>query len=282
MSNMFDTRGIVVASTQNFKNKTVPNQKEWADRHFGKAYKKDLPNLNKNIGGYQQTMNFIESTIKESGESFDNDKEYRSLVNYTSIKLLFDEVNKSNTIINVLCWGQLAEPAIFIKHCISTNRLDILSKVRFISHWTNSSFRVGTLEHPEKVHNCFNDADACAYIKSMALNGHIKYYEGSAIGQYGVVEGGPKGKDYYNQFKVSALGKLFIEGKYIEWKDTVDDSDCASYWILLGDWGVSLNDVASNGINLPEVEQANEAAFFKNAHLMRNELLRRAKAAAKQ
>ena len=162
---------------------------------------------------------------------------------------------------------------------VSSGRQDILAKIRFISHWTNSSFHVGSIERPDSVHNCFNDANACAYIKLMALNGHIKFYECGAIGQYGVVEGAPKGHGYYNLFKGSALGKIFSEGKFVKHLNAVDDSDCASYWVLLGDWGVSLIDIAGNGTNRPEVEKENEKAFFMNAPLMRNELLRRAKAA---
>ena len=68
--------------------------------------------------------------------------------------------------------------------------------------------------------------------------------------------------------------------EYADWMKTVDDSDCATYWTLLGDWGVSLDDIASNGVNTPEVEQANEAAFFQWAPRIRQELLRRVQAAA--
>jgi len=281
MSNLFDTRGIVVASTQNFKHRIVPNQKDWADKYFGKAYAKDLPNLNKNIGGFQPSINFIESCIKETGERFNNKKEYKSLKNYKSIEALFKEVDKSKEIINILCWGQLAEPAIFIKHCMSTNRFDILNKVRFIAHWTNSSFKVGTPENPEHVHNCFNDAEACAFIKLIALNGHVKYYECGAIGETGLGDGSPKGEAYYDQFKVSALGYLFSTSKYVPWKKRVDDSDAATYWALLGDWGVSLNTIASNGTNKPEVEKANQDSFEAYAPLIRKEMLRRAIIASK-
>ncbi len=43
MSNMFDTRGIVVASKGNLANLKAPDQKKWAEGYFGKAYASDLP-----------------------------------------------------------------------------------------------------------------------------------------------------------------------------------------------------------------------------------------------
>lgn len=281
MSNMFDTRAIVVSSTQNYKGKVVPNQKLWADKLFGEAYKKDLPELNKNIGGYQNEINFVESCIKENGERYIPTQKYINLDRYKSVKALFDEADKCKDTLNVLCWGVLTEQAILVNHCLSTNRTDVLNKIRFIAHWTNSSSKVGTLSRPDSVHNCFNDVEACTYMKNVALKGQIKYYECSAIGQYGIVEGGPKGKAYYNQFTTSALGTVFAEGKYITWKNTVDDSDCATYWVLLGNYGVSLKNIASNGTNPIATEQQNEAVFYKNASLMRNELLRRATAVTK-
>lgn len=281
MSNMFDTRAIVVGSKFSLSMDWVGSQKEWADTYFLKAYKKDIPYLNKSIGGYQSEIKFLESYLKENPKKYIPSQKYISLNEFSTIKALFEEVDNSKEIINVLCWGTLTEQAILVNYCLIHNRKDILNKIRFISHWTNSSFRVGTLEQPEHVHNCFNDADACAYMKEMAINGHIKFYECSGIGEFGIVAGSPKGLDFYNQFKKSEIGSIFVEGKYMDWIQTIDDSDCATYWALLGDWGVSLNDIASNGTNFPEVEQKNEAAFYKWSPLIRNELLRRAKLASK-
>jgi hypothetical protein len=83
--------------------------------------------------------------------------------------------------------------------------------------------------------------------------------------------------EYFDQFKKSNLGKIFAEGKFAH--NAVDPSDSATYWVLLGNWGVSLNDIASHGTNLMEVEQKNEdqfKLFSKNIH---NELLRRSNVA---
>ncbi|MGM8361869.1 nucleoside hydrolase-like domain-containing protein [Flavobacterium sp. ARAG 55.4] len=277
MANMFDTKGIVIASTHRSEHKTSGNQAEWANTFFGEAYKKDVVHLNKNIGGYPESINFIQSCIKETAEKYNSAKTYNSLKEYKTVEMLFKELDKSNDIINVLCWGSLTEPAILVNYCITKKREDILNKIRFIAHWTNSSLHQGTIEKPWKVANCNEDRSACEYIKTMALNGRVKYYECGAIGQHGIVTGSPKGIDYFDQFKKSNLGKIFAEGKFVF--NSVDHSDAATYWVLLGDWGVNLNDITSNGTNLMEVEQKNEDQFKLFSKSIHNELLRRSDAA---
>ncbi len=277
MSNHFDTRAIVMASTTHPWNAGGINQAEWAEENFGKAYKAGLANLNKYIGGYQSDMRFIESSIKGCGKSFQWQEKY-DLNNYQSIKALFNEVKSSKELINVLCFGPLTEQAIFVSYCISSGNENLLNKVRFISHWTSSNYHVGTIENPDKTHNCIADPISCNYMKEMARNGRIKFYECGGIGQYGIVEGSPQGASFYKRFEMSELGKLFVEGKFI--KERVDDSDCATYFALLGNYGVSLNDIASNGLNLPEVEMRNERAFSSSANAIRKEMMRRSDAAA--
>ncbi len=278
MANMFDTKGIVIASTHRSEHKTSSNQADWANAFFGEAYKKDLQNLNKNIGGFPESIEFVESCIKESAEKYNPTKNYKSLENYNTVELLLKEAEKSNDVINVLCWGSLTEPAILVNYCLANKRNDILNKLRFIAHWTNSSLHQGTIEQPWKVANCNEDRAACEYLKEQALNGEIKYYECGAIGQHGIVSGSPKGEEYFNQFKTSNLGKIFAEGKFAY--NSVDHSDSATYWVLLGNWGVSLNDIASNGTNFIEVEQQNEDKFKLYSKSIHNELLRRSKAAS--
>lgn len=277
MSNMFDTRGIVMASTIHPWHADTDDQEKWARETYGKAYAADLANLNKYIGGYKDEIRFMESSVKARGENFKWNGSY-DLKDFPSILALFREVDKSSEVINILCYGPLTEQAIFVSYCLGNDHMDILGKVRFIAHWTSSNYHVGSIENPEHTHNCFGDPVACDYMKKMALNGHIKYYECGGIGQFGIVEGGPKGRDYYDQFKTSRLGKIFAEGKFN--KNRVDDSDCATYWALLGNYGVSLNDIADNGLNFPEVEKRNEEAFALHARDMREELLRRSRAAS--
>lgn len=275
MSNEFNTLGIVVSSTHRKEHVNTPNQAGWASNFFGKAYSTDLTGLNKNIGGYPEKLTFTQSCIKESAERFSYEKNYTDLSNYSTVKALLDTAKNRDSTINILCWGSLTEPAIMVQHCLVTGQQGILKKLRFIAHWTNSPLHQGSIEHPEDVANCREDAKACSYMKEQAAAGKIVYYELGAIGQHGIVSGQPKGESFYNQFKSSAIGKIFAEGKYVF--DGVDHSDAATYWTLLGKWGVTLNDVASNGTNSPEIEKANEGKFFAESKRIHNELLRRAK-----
>jgi len=279
MSNEFNTLEIVVASTHRKEHKTTPNQGEWADLLFGNAYQKDLKKLNKKLGGFQKKISFTQSCIKESAEHFNDNESYTDLSKYATVNSLIEIASKQMDTINVLCWGSLTEPAILVKHCMETGKTDILKKLRFIAHWTNSSLHQGTPEHPWKVANCNEDINACNYLKEQAFDNKIVYYELGAIGQHGIVSGSQFGDEYYNKFKVSALGKIFAEGKYVQ--NGVDDSDAATYWTLLGKWGVNFNNLKSNGINSPEIEKANEKIFFENAKSIREELLRRIKIAQK-
>jgi len=273
MSNEFETLGIVVSSTHRKEHANTPNQAEWANNYFGKAYSNDLPGLNKNIGGYPPKFQFVQSCIKESAERFSYEKNYTDLSNYSTVKALLDVAKNQDSTINVLCWGSLTEPAILVQHCLVTGQPGILKKLRFIAHWTNSPLHQGSIEHPEDVANCREDANACSYMKEQAVAGKIVYHELGAIGQHGIVSGCQIGSEYYYPFKSSALGKIYTDGKFVH--NGVDDSDGATYWTLLGKWGVSLKDVPFNGTNSPEIEKANEDKYFSKSKRIHDELLRR-------
>lgn len=279
MANMFETRGIVVTSTNRPAHRTTPNQAEWANKYFGEAYRAEVSARNKALGGgYPPDIRFVQSCIKETAERFDPGKSYRSLKDYATVRALRDEAAKvrRGDVINVLCWGSLTEPAILVRHCMETKRSAVLSKLRFIAHWTNSSLHQGTIEHPEDVANCREDAAACRYLKKLALAGKVTYYECGAIGQHGIVAGAPQGSEYYDRFRSSQLGRIFAEGKFV--RGRVDHSDSATYWTLLGDWGVSLNDIAPDGTNPPATERSNEAKYREQSQRIHNELLRRSQA----
>jgi hypothetical protein len=278
MANQFETLGIVVSSTNRRDHATTPDQGEWARRFFGTAYARDLPNLNRSLGGYPEQLTFMESSIKRTAEKFDPTRTYQSLSAYKTIEALYDEASKTDDTINVLLWGSLTEPAILVSYLVSQRRTDILDRFRFIAHWTNSPLHQGTVEKPDNVANCREDADACFYLKASAKLGTIRYYECGAIGQHGIVSGAPRGKEYYDQFRSSHLGKVFVEGKYV--REGVDHSDSATYWTLLCNWGVSLKDIADDGTNSVEVEQHNEIKFRENSAQIHEELLRRSRAAA--
>jgi hypothetical protein len=280
MGNRFETLGIVVASTHRKEHETTPDQAAWANRVFGNAYRADLPQLQQSLGGYPEDIRFVQSCIKDSAEKFDEQDPYDSLDKHSTVRSLFDTAGKlgDEEVINVLCWGSLTEPAILVAHCLTTKNQNVLKKLRFIAHWTNSPLHQGSPEHPEDVANCREDAAACRYLKGMAGSGKIVYHECGAIGQHGIVSGSPKGKDYFEQFRTSQLGTLFVEGKFVH--DCVDHSDSATYWVLLGDYGVSLNDLALDGTNSAEIEKVNESKFAANSQQIHDELLGRAKLAA--
>jgi hypothetical protein len=280
MANEFETLGIVVASTHRKEHRDTPDQGAWANRFFGDAYRAEVAALNRAIGGYPADIRFVQSSIKESGERFDPATNYADLGKFPTVKALLDVVDRepAGATINVLCWGTVTEPAILVSHCLATGRADVLKKLRFIAHWTDSSLHQGTPVHPEHVANCREDAAACAYMKMQARDGVLRYYECGAIGQHGIVSGGPKGAEYFSAFKRSRLGKIFTEGKFVQ--NGVDHSDSASYWVLLGKWGVGLDDLADDGNNPPSVERANEQKFREHSKRIHDELLRRAKAAA--
>jgi hypothetical protein len=279
MANRFDTLGIVVASTHRKEHAKSPDQAAWARQVFGKAYLADLPQLQKSLGGYPEDIQFVQSCIKQSAEKFDEQKQYASLNEYSTVKSLFDTASKldDNEVINVLCWGSLTEPAILTAHCLATKNQTVLKRLRFIAHWTNSPLHQGSPEHPQDVANCREDAAACRYMKAMAGSGKIVYHECGAIGQHGIVSGSPKGKDYFDQFRISQLGTLFVEGKFVH--DSVDHSDSATYWVLLGEYGVSLKDIASDGTNSAEIEKVNESKFADNSQKIHDELLKRVRLA---
>ncbi|QDV22827.1 Kelch repeat-containing protein [Aureliella helgolandensis] len=274
MANRFETLGIVVASTHRQEHAASPDQADWANRLFGTAYRTDLKNLQQ-LGGFPEEIRFTQSCIKSTGELFAEDEKYESLEGYRSVKALLDAAQHlaDGEVLNVLCWGSVTEPAILVAHCLTHDKRELLGKLRFIAHWTSSSFHQGTAEHPEDVSNCREDAAACRYMKSIAASGRISYFECGAIGQHGIVSGSPKGKQYYDQFRTSQLGTQFVEGKFV--RDCVDHSDSATYWTLLGEYGVSLTDIAADGSNTASVEKRNEGKLAAASQRLHDELLRR-------
>lgn len=279
MCNEFETLGIVVTSTNRSQHAATPDQADWANAYFGKAFDAERPALQKELGGYPESITFTQSCVKATAEKFDPRQTYTSLEGYSTIQPLLTLAETTTEPIYVLCWGPLTEPAILVKHALTAGKSDVLKKLMFIAHWTNSVTHQGTPEHPEHVANCRDDAAACAFLKSAAKSGAISYYECGAIGQFGIVSGSPKEKSYYDQFRVSQLGTLFVEGKFVH--NCVDHSDSATYWVLLGHWGVSLEDIDPRGLNSPETELANEKKFYEASPKIHDELLRRAQIAAR-
>lgn len=280
MANEFETLGMVVASTHRKQHRDSPDQGAWANEFFGTAYRDDVTALNEAIGGYPADIVFTQSCIKKTAERYDAKRTYASLEAYDTVAQLLAaaETIAEDDVLNVLCWGSLTEPAILVNHCLATGKESHLKRLRFIAHWTHSPLHQGTTEHPENVANCREDAAACAYMKDVAAAGRIAYHECGAIGQHGIVSGAPKGSAYYDQFRTSGLGTIFVDGKFVY--NGVDHSDSATYWTLLGDWGVSVEDMAGDGTNDAIIEQKNEQLFREASRRIHAELLRRSRSAS--
>lgn len=278
MSNYFNTLGVVVGSTHRKEHVNTPDQAVWADQVFNSAFQKDRPNLQKAIGNYPTKIDFIQSSILKTAEKFDGKKNYRSIEAYSSLQAFLSTAREHQGLINILCWGSLTEPAILVKHLLRTKQQALLQRLRFIAHWTNSPLHQGTPARPWKVANCNEDLRACRFLKKQALNGRIKFYELGAIGQHGIVSDAISGEAFNNQFNRSALGRLFRNGKFAH--NQVDHSDAATYWTLIGTYGVSLGDVRLNGVNSAAIEKKNSERFKAQAKAIQAELLRRSNIAA--
>jgi hypothetical protein len=68
MANHFETLGIVIGSTHRSEHSDTPHQEAWANAFFGEAYEAGVTNLNKHIGGYPDSINLTQSSIKDSAE----------------------------------------------------------------------------------------------------------------------------------------------------------------------------------------------------------------------
>ena len=83
---------------------------------------------------------------------------------------------------------------------------------------------------------------------------------------------------HFDQFRMSRLVGIFVEGRYVH--RGVDHSDLATYWTLLGRWGVGLDRIAGEGSSPPGVGRNNETRFRVSFQSIHDELLRRSKAAS--
>lgn len=274
-ANAFDVRGISISCTSRKEIASAPDQAEWANRYLGAAYSKDVKNLNATLGGYPESIQFIQSSIK--GARFNENEEYANLDSFPSVKALLTDLEASQQELFILCWGPTSEAAILVKHCLSARKAHLLKRIRIIAHWTNSYLH--NAGEVDKVANCNFDKPACAFIKKQAKVGVVKYYECGAIGQAGIVNGAPAGDDYFQQFRKSHLGTIFLEGKFEHGK--VDWSDAATYVVLLGTFGVTLDHLTHDGISSAAIEQRNEAALQASSKKLHEELLRRSDAAGK-
>ncbi len=275
-ANEFVIHGITISSTSRKQILSAPDQAAWANSYIGAAYRQDVASLNAHLGGYPEDIVFKQAS--SGGQRFNEERDYADLKDYPTVQALVDQLNTQSEPLYILGWGATTEAAIAVKHCISTQKQESLSRIRILTHWTTSYLHNAGKNH-HNVANCNFDRPACMYLKEQAAKGVIKYYECGAIGQYGIVSGGPRGDDYFNRFKKSALGNIFMEGKYAH--GNVDWSDAATYVVLMGKYGVTLNDLKSDATTSVDLEAQLENTFKNQSKVLHDELLRRVEAAAK-
>ena len=278
LANRFNTVHIVVGVTNR---DTDFNTGTFVQNTFiDGAYASDYPGLNNTIGGYPSP-----SSIKVSESSLTAGSGYINFSNtpdtkyddYNSlpgtVKLLVDELNKSTysstNPLYVLVWGGLQEVAMATKHLIRNGNTAALNRLFVVSHWTMSYINQGTPSDPYDVANCNASSAACDYMHNMAKasGAAFKFVDCGSSGQGGIVNGsgtfftgGITGANA-TQLKKSKLGALAVKSKFVYGK--IDGSDCASYYTVLGTYGVSLSSFANNGATT-QVQEQNAIDTYKN------------------
>lgn len=275
-ANRFNIKNIVISAN---KQKNLKKPMPFFNEVLLAAYYHDLPYLNENIGGYPEKIPVEQSicTRNEKVIQFDESKNYTNLSEIVTVKKLIEDAEKEK--IFVLSWGSLSEPAMAVKHCIETGNTKALRNMVFISHWTKSMVMQGTEEKPFEVTNCQADRNACAYLHRVAFeNPSVTFIEIGSAGQTGMI-GGISKFPYREEFEKSRLGQLFVRSKFYNGKP--DYSDASTFWLLTGEFGVTMNDYPQDGSLTLEQEIQMIEKFRSGADKIVLDLLQRSNMAAK-
>lgn len=275
-ANRFNIKNIVISAN---KQKNLKNPMPFFNDVLLAAYYHDLPFLNENIGGYPGEIP-VEQSVCTRGEKviqFNESESYADLSELGTVKMLIDDAGREK--VYVLSWGSLSEPAMAVKHCIETGNTKALQNMVFISHWTKSMVAQGTEEKPFEVTNCQADRNACAYLHRVALeNPLVTFIEIGSAGQTGMI-GGISSFPYREDFEKSRLGQIFVRSKFYNGKP--DQSDASTFWLLAGEFGVSMNDYPQDGSLTLEQEKQMIEKFSSGADKIILDLLYRSNVAAK-
>lgn len=223
LAGKFDIEGITVGATP--KGADCADAASWANAEHKVAYSREVGRLQAAYNNYPNSINFKQAST--CNEKFEPTRGYSNLTNYGSVNQIVTAAQAGP--INVLLWGPLTEAAVLVKHLITTGKNTARNNITFIAHWTAPK---------STAHNCFNDADACSYLKDRAADNTIKYYELGDVGQAGLVQNSCASRTMLN--KTTMLASEI--GSYMDYKWTVsspnkgmpDMSDSATFWILLG------------------------------------------------
>lgn len=294
-ANKFNTRAIVMGVTNR---NTSQNVRAFFDSVFRTAYAEDIACLNQEIGGYPHpdSLKAYESSCTAGNNRIQFDtsppNKYDSYsVLPGTVKRLVDELKSDRysyeNPLYVIVWGGMTEAAMAVKHLTRNSETEALQRLYIVSHWhtsytnTQSSNNCysGELAEIYGVANCNVDCDACKYVRDEAkkADAQFRWTDCASVGQTGIVNGynnyfnGVDGSVYKN-FEKSRLGALFMKSKFVYGKP--DGSDCATFYTILGEYGVGLDDYNDNGQTTREQEAAAKNTYRSRAHDMLDELMR--------
>jgi len=275
-ANRFNIKNIVISAN---KQKNLKNPMPFFNDVLLAAYYHDLPYLNANIGGFPWKIPVEQSICTRSGKviQFDESISYADLSELRTVKKLIEDADREK--IFVLSWGSLSESAMAVKHCIETENTKALQNMVFISHWTKSMVMQGTEDKPFEVTNCQADRKACGYLHRVALeNPSVTFIEIGSAGQTGMI-GGITKFPYREEFEKSRLGQIFVRSKFYSGKP--DYSDASTFWLLTGEFGVTMNDYPQDGSLTLEQEKQMIEKFRSGADKIVLNLLHRSNMATK-
>lgn len=275
----FNTASVTVASTHRSRLLTAPNQATWASGHLGGAYAKAQPCLQAQYGGYPSTVPWRQSSLStgDSIRKFRDQDDYANLNGFPSVRALVDYARENPVF--VLAWGPLTEAAMAVKHLKTRGDAAALRNVTIISHWTTSYIAQGTPQAPFEVANCKDDRSACDYLHQQARSdADVKFYDLGSIGQTGIVSGSPSGYNW-SAFRSSSLGEIYVDTKFAYGKP--DGSDAATFYALMGDYGVTLASLNDDGTLSKAIEERSRDLFRDHTRALLDDLLERSAVAAR-
>lgn len=274
-ANRFNIETIVYSSNHR---KGLGPDTDFVESIFGGAYAHDQPHLDAALGGYQPTVNFVRSSLRRTDptERFDPDQDYVDLSDLPTVQALVDYATEHP--VYVLLWGPVTEGAIAAQHCLATGNEAALANMTFIAHWTRSYIAQGTPETPHKVANCNDDSRACLWLHETAQRDRrVKFVETGSTGQTGIVNGS-SGYAHFADFQNSRLGQIFIHAKNYGGKP--DQSDGATFWVLIDELGATLADLTTDGTFSQAREENVRDKFLADGHAILEDLRLRSDAAA--
>ncbi|GAB5562685.1 MAG: hypothetical protein SynsKO_43320 [Synoicihabitans sp.] len=274
-ANRFNIEAVVYKSNHR---KGLGPDTDFVSNIFADAYAHDQPHLDAALGGYQPEINFIRSSLRRTDptERFDANGDYVDLSDLPTVQALVDYATENP--VYVLLWGPVTEGAIAAKHCLTTGNDAALENMTFIAHWTRSYIAQGTPEAPHRVANCNDDAVACQWFHDVAgRNRQVKYDELGSIGQTGIVNGSA-GYPHFADFRKSRLGQIFVHAKNYGGKP--DQSDGATFWVLIEELGPTLDDLTTDGTFSQAREENARDKFLADGHAILDDLRLRSAAAA--